>query len=160
MAHRRKWNVDAVQPVIQVEPKASLLHQPCQRAVRRDDNPRVDAAGRGRPDTFDRELLDRSKELGLCGNRQVRHLVQEERPHVRPLELAAPPAHARRRALLDAEQFRFQKGLDDRRTVDRDKRCMPPAAQLVDLARDELLSGAGLSSIRSRPALLIAEVRK
>ncbi len=63
-------------------------------------------------------------------------------PFVRVLELAAAAAHAGRRAILDAEQLRFEQRLDNRRAVDRDERPLAPAAQLVNLPRDELLAGA------------------
>ena len=61
---------------------------------------------------------------------------------MRVLELAAPSAHAGGRPVLDAEELRFEQRLDDRGAVDRDERALAPAAQLVDLPRDELLAGA------------------
>src|SRR5213079_1385492 len=65
---------------------------------------------------------------------------------VRLLEL---PEVARRRAgeraLLVAEQLRFDQLRGDRRAVDADERPLAPRAALVDRARDELLARAGLA---------------
>ena len=93
-------------------------------------------------DALDGEVLDGAQQLGLRRERQVRHLVEEQRAAVRVLELAAAPAHAGRRALLDAEQLGFEQGLDEGGAVDRDERAGAPAAELVNLPRDELLAGA------------------
>ena len=68
---------------------------------------------------------------------------------MRMLELAAPPTHACGRALLDAKQLRFEKRLDNRRTVDSDKRPLVPATELVDLTRDELLARARFALVRA-----------
>ena len=51
-------------------------------------------------DALDREILDGAQQLRLRGRGQVRHFVEEQRPLVRVLELAAPAAHARSRCAL------------------------------------------------------------
>ena len=142
---RRHLDVDAIQPVVQIEPELPLLDERGERPVRRDDDPRVDLTGAAPAHALDREILDRAQQLGLRRRRQVGHLVEEQRPFVRVLELPAPAADAGRRAVLDAEELRLEQRLDDRRAVDRDERPLAPPAQIVDLPRDELLARARLS---------------
>ena len=93
-------------------------------------------------DPLDRQVLDRPQQLRLRRRRQVRHLVEKQRALVRVLELAAPPAHAGRRPLLDPEQLRLEQRLDDRGAVDGNEGPLAPPAQLVNLPRHELLAGA------------------
>src|SRR5438132_1088213 len=74
------------------------------------------------------------------------------------LELAKTPAHAGRRPFLDAEQLGLEQRLDQRRAVDGDKWPAAPAADLVNLSRDELLPRSRLafdqhSEVRHRDAL-------
>ena len=57
----------------------------------------------------------------------------------------APPPHAGGRSLLDPEQLRLEQRLDHGRAIDRDERPAPSPAQLVNLARDELLARAALA---------------
>ena len=109
-------------------------------------------------DAFDREILNRAQQLGLRGERQVGHFVEEQRAAVGVLELAAAAAHAGGRALLDAEELRFEQRLDQRRAVDGDERSRAPAAELVDLPGDEFLARARFAfdqdgEVRRRDAL-------
>ena len=69
----------------------------------------------GAADPLDGQVLDHAQQLGLRRERQVGHLVEEQRAAVRVLELAAPAAHAGRGALLDAEELGFEQRLDDAR---------------------------------------------
>ena len=64
---------------------------------------------------------------------------------MRVLELAAPPADARRGPVLDSEQLRLEQGLDDGRAVDGDEGPFVTPAELVNLTGDELLAGARLA---------------
>src|SRR4051812_48200632 len=64
---------------------------------------------------------------------------------MRVLELAATAADTRRRSIFDAEKFRFEQRLDDRRAIDGDKRRPPPPAQLVDLTRHEFFAGSAFA---------------
>ena len=139
-AQRRHLHVDAVEPVVEVQPEPAVLDQPRQRPVGRDDDARVDPARAEAADPLDREILNRAQQLRLRGRRQIRHLVEEQRAVVRVLELAAPAAHAGGRPLLDPEQLRLEQRLDDGGAVDRDERPLPAPTELVDLPRDELLA--------------------
>ena len=71
---------------------------------------------------------------------------------MRVLELATTTTNAGSGPIFDAEQFRFEQRLDDRRAIDRDKRRAPAPAQLVDLTRHEFFAGAAFALNRSRTA--------
>src|SRR5262245_34121438 len=86
------------------------------------DDADVDALGAVAADAFDREILDGPEQFRLGRERQVRHLVDKQRAAFGMLELAAAGANAGRHLLLDAKELRFEERLDQRRTVDRDKR--------------------------------------
>ena len=140
LAERRHTNVDAAQPIEQIGPEQSLLHQRRKTAIGRRDDPDVDAVAGIPADALDRQILDRAKQLGLRGRREVRDFVEKERAALGRFELAAPAAHAGGRALLDAEQLRLEQRLDQRGAVDRDEGSVSAPAQLVNLTRDQLLA--------------------
>ena len=94
---------------------------------------------------LDREVLDGAQQLGLGREREVRDLVEKERPSVGGLELATPATDAGGRAIFDAEQLGLEQRLHERRTVDCDERAVPAPAQIVDLTRDELLAHAAFA---------------
>src|SRR5205085_11733373 len=86
------------------------------------------------------QILNRAQQLRLRGNREIGDLVEEQRAAVGGLELSAAAANARGRAILDAEELRFEQRLDERRAIDGDERSIAPAAQVVNLPRDEFLA--------------------
>src|SRR3954465_8743008 len=69
---------------------------------------------------------------------------------MRVLELATTTTNPGSGPIFNAEQFRFEQGLDDRRAIDRDKRRAPAAAQLVALTRPELFAGSGFPLYQRR----------
>jgi hypothetical protein len=125
MAQRRHRNVEAVEPVIEVGAKTAKRHQVRERAVGRDDDPRVDAPGAAAADPLDAEILDGAQQLGLRRRREIGDLVEEQRAVVRVLELAAPAADAGGGPLLDAEQLRLEQRFDDGGAVDGDEGTVP-----------------------------------
>jgi hypothetical protein len=144
LAKRRHDNLDAVQPVEQIEPEAAALDEIRQRVIRRRDDPGVDLPRAGPADTLDRHFLDGAQQLGLRRRGEIRDLVEKQRAAMRVLEFAAPRSHARRDAILDPEQLRLEQRLDDRRAVDRDEGTLAARGQIVNLLRDELLPYAAL----------------
>ena len=96
-------------------------------------------------DALDHQILNRTQQLGLRRHRQLRHFVEKQRSAVGVLELAAPPANAGRRALLDPEQLGLDERFDQRRAVDRDERALPAPTELVDLPRHEFLASAAFA---------------
>ena len=78
-------------------------------------------------DALELALLQHAQQLELQARRHVADLVEEQRPLVGQLEAPELPLHrARERALLVAEQLRFQQRLGQRAAVDLDER---PAAR-------------------------------
>ena len=128
-----------------IHPKPSVRHQPRQRTVGGHDDPGVDATGAGAADALDGQVLDGAQQLRLRRGREVRHLVEEQRAFMGVLELAAPAAHARRRALFDAEQLCLEQCLDDRRTVDRDEGALAGGDSARASDERPLLAAAALA---------------
>src|SRR6266545_7199510 len=148
LAPRAQWrHVDfhPSEPVLQVGPKQAARDHLGERPVRRGDDARVDAARAMPADAFDRDVLDRAKQLGLRRERQVRDLVEKQRAAFGVLELAQAAAHARRRPLLDAEQLGLEQGFDERRAIHRDEWTGPPSADLMNLPGDQFLAGSALA---------------
>ena len=145
---RRHLHLNANEPVVQIHPEPAVGHQTCQRPVGGNHDPRVDPAGTKAAHPLDGEILDGSQQLGLGGGRQIGHFIQKERALVRVLELAPPAAHARCRAILDAEQLRLEQRFDERGAVDGDERPCAAATRFVQLTRDQFLPRAALALVK------------
>ena len=118
------------------------IDQVRQAPVRGGDDPDVEALGGVAADALHGEILDRTQQLGLRRTREVRDLVEKQGTAIRVLELAPPAPYAGRRSIFDAEQFGLEQRLDQCRAVDRDEGAVPPAADVVNLARHQLLADA------------------
>ena len=145
IAEWRDGNLDAVQPVEEIQPEPALRHQLRQSLIGRGNDPNIDAAGRGPAYAFDRHLLDGPQQFGLGGRRQIRDFVQKQRPFVRMLEFASPRSNTSRNPLLYPEQLRLQQRVDDGRTVDGHEWPVSSNAQVVNLASHQLLAGSGFA---------------
>ena len=141
----RHRDLNAGEPVIQIRPKETLLHQPRQRPVRRRYDAGVHAAHAMTADALDGDLLNRPQQLRLCRRREVGHLVEKDRAAIGILELAAPSANAGCGPVFDAEELGLQQRLHDRRTIHRDEWSPMAPTELVHLARDQFLPDAGLA---------------
>jgi hypothetical protein len=90
--------------------------------------------------------LEHTQQLGLHGQLQLGHLVEEERPAVRRLEV---PVDVRRgagvRPLARAEEETLGHALGDRRAVDRHEGPSAARAGVVEGAGRELLARAALA---------------
>ena len=96
-------------------------------------------------------LLEHAQDLGLRDQREVGHLVEEERAAVRELEASFLASRgAGERALLVSEQLGLEERLGQRRAVDGDERAVAPSRALVDRARHQLLPGAALALDQNR----------
>ena len=93
-------------------------------------------------DALHNQVLNRTQQLRLCRQREVRHFVEKQRAAVGVLELAAAAAHTGGRALLDAEELSLEQCLDQRRAIDRDERTVSPPPGVVDLSRYQFLPDA------------------
>jgi hypothetical protein len=110
------------------------------------DDADVDGHRPGAADAVDDALLHGAKQLGLKPHVDLGNLVEQERAAVGFLELADTPRHgAGEGALLVAEQFGFEERFRNGRAIDADQR-LPGAGRMgVQIARENLLAGAGFA---------------
>ncbi|MGY3344827.1 hypothetical protein ACVWYK_003596 [Bradyrhizobium sp. USDA 4470] len=126
--------------------KKALLDQHAQVLVGGRDDAHV---GLDRGAAADRgvfALLQHAQQTGLRLHRHVADFVEEKRP---ALGLLEPAGRARvgagEGAALMAEQFGLDQVARDRRHVDRDERPVAALAVIMQRARHQFLTGAGLA---------------
>ena len=119
--------------------------------MRRGDDPDVDAHGLRAAEPLDLPLLEHAQQLDLNVGRQVADLVEKDRRVIGQLEPPDLPRQgAGKGALLPAEQLALDERARDRRAVDAHHDATAPRAQLVNLRRDEFLSGARFAEQQHR----------
>src|SRR5437660_3808426 len=134
--HRELDDVDAVEEILAETARRDELRE---LLVRGADDAHVDRILLRRADLAHALLLDGAQQLHLHGERQVRHLVEEQRAAVRRLEEAfAIFGGAREGALLVAEELALHQVLGYRAAVDRHERPLAPRAVLMDQPRRQL----------------------
>jgi len=147
----RYRNREDVQAVVQIVTEAALFDHPGEVPVRGGDKTDVDVDRPCSAETLELVLLQHAKELRLQLERQLAHLVQEERATVSELETSDPLCdRTSERAALVAEELALEKSRGDRSAVDVDEAPVLPRARLVDRARNEFLSRAGLAEEHNR----------
>src|SRR6185312_16751986 len=135
--------IDDVEPEVEVLAEIALARLLLEVAVGGGDEADIDLDRLAAADPVDLALLDGAQQLRLEAGVHLAHLVEQQRPAIRLLELAdAPRDGAGEGAFLMAEELRFQKIFRDRRAVDRDEALLGAAALAVDEAGDDLLAGA------------------
>src|SRR5712692_2674473 len=144
-AQRRHRQLDDVDTVEQVLPEAARRDQRGELLMCGADDAHVDRILLRRADLAHPPLLDRAQQLHLHGERQLGHLVEEQRAAVRRLEEAlAVFGGAGERAFLVAEELAFHQRFRDGAAIDRHERLVAARAVLMDKARGELLAAARL----------------
>ena len=142
---------EAVVEILAKEPSLDPLQQ---IVVACADDPdvqlrRPSCAFRADPDHL--PLLYRPEELRLERDRQIRHLVQEERPAVRLFEEALPsPSRPGERAGFVSEELGVGEVVGDRGAVDGDERPGTTGTLVVSGASGEFLAGPGLAAEKDR----------
>src|SRR5690606_40022326 len=112
LSERGQVEAGDVEAVVQVLPKAALLHRLREVDVGGGDDPDVDVNAAVLADTPDLSLLDGPQELGLEGGGGLRDLVEEEGAAVRFLEQPLARRHrAREGAARVTEQLALEQGL-------------------------------------------------
>ena len=146
LAQRRNFQRDHIQAEQEILAEPALGDGTRQVAVRRRDDPYVDADRLRTSHPLDLLRLDRAQELGLCLGAEVSHLVEEERPGVRELEPAdSPIRRAGERALLVPEHLALHEIARDRRAVHAHEWAVAPRALRMNRRRDQLLPGPRLT---------------
>jgi hypothetical protein len=146
LPQRRQAHRDDVEAIVEVLAKQPLLDALAQVHVGGGHHPHVHLDRAGAAEPFDLAFLQRAQELGLHGQRQVAHLVEEEGAAIGALE--APGAALQRAgvgALLGAEELGLEDALRQRRRVHRHERPAGARRQRVDGPRHQLLAGAALA---------------
>ena len=146
-AQRRQLHMGAIQPVVEVVAEAALAHQLVELAMGGSDHPQVDRHRSRGPDGQHLALGQHPQQPGLQGPRHVADLVEEEGAAVRLLD---QPALAlvegtREAPRQVAEQFAFDQGFGDGRTVHRNERLATALAALVQGLGKKLLAAAGFA---------------
>ena len=77
-----------VQTIVQIAPEATFGHFLFEVAVRRGDNPHVDANVLGTADALERLLLEKAEQLCLKGRHHLADFVQEDRASISRLQQA------------------------------------------------------------------------
>ena len=115
-------------------------------AIRRGDEPDVDAQLLRATDARERAVLQKPEQLGLKRLAHVGDFIKENRAAVGLLDASGfLPDRAGERAFFVAEQFAFEQRFGNRGAVDAGVIRLAPLAQMVQRAGDELLAGAALA---------------
>src|SRR5262249_28988153 len=147
LAQRRQPDGEDVQAIEEILTELARRHGLLRHAVGRRDHPHVDldlvlAAA----DSPEAPLLEDTEQLGLSRAVHLGDLAEEQVAAVGELETAGPSlGGAGESAALVAEQLALDQRLGDRRAVDRDERAVPTIGEIVDRARDQLLTRAALA---------------
>src|SRR5713226_1271730 len=151
LPQRGNLDLQDLEPVIEVFAEKVLCDHFLQVAV----GGRKDAHVRGRGLVGAQRLvsvfLQDAQQLALRQERDVRHLVEEQRSALRGLEASLALLHrSGERAALVAEQLRLEEGLGKGGAVDGHERLGVARALRVERARDQLLAGAALAGDQHR----------
>ena len=92
-------------------------------------------------------VLKHPQQFDLDMERHISDFVEKERPIMRGLKKTGITLHCPGEGALDMpEQFRFQKGFGNSRTVDRNKRSLPEIAGFMDGDGQHFLACAAFST--------------
>ena len=134
---------EAKQQILTKRPKADGVSE---RTIRRGHHAYIHGAWSVLSDAPHFPLLQHTKKLGLGPRRQLAHFIQEQAATVRVFhETRARANGAGERAARMSEQLSLDQFVGERRAVDGDEPAVPPRAQPMNRARNELLAGAALT---------------
>jgi hypothetical protein len=146
LPERRQVHREDVEAVEEVLAEPSGRHVALQVPVRRRDDPDIGPQRGGPANPLELALLEDPQELGLDGQRQLRDLVEEQRPARGQLEAPGLLAiGAGEGAPLVAEQLGLQQGLGERGAVHRHEGTFHAGARVMDGSRYQLLAGPALA---------------
>ena len=149
LTQRRELDLEDLQPVVEIFPKALLLNGGGERPVAGGNDAQIDASSNGRTQAINGFLLQGTQDLRLGIETHAIDIIEKERPSVRLLELAglAPgidPGDVM--ASLAAKELELQQALLDSRTVDLNKRTGSPHRAVVHRPGQEPLTRAALAA--------------
>src|SRR5262249_27329654 len=145
---RERGDLDGehVESVEEISAEPSRSNRLREVAIRRRNDPHVDADRSVRPDRLELLLLEHPQELDLRLERKLADLVEEDRSTVGQLEASHPPFEgAGEGALHVAEELALDQAGRDGGAVHLHERPVAPGAPVVYGPGDQLLPGPGLS---------------
>lgn len=146
LAQRGQCQAHHVQPVEQVLAEIPCGHRILQAHVGGRHHAHVHRQAPARAQPHHLALLQHPQQLDLDGQRQVAHLVEEQRAAVGGLEPSGLGGEgAGEGPLLVAEQLAFHQRLGQRTAIHGHERPFAPRAQRMHVARDQLLARARLA---------------
>ncbi len=146
LTQRGHVDLDHVQPVEQILPKAPVLHGGLEILVGGRDKPDVHLDGLGTADTLEDPLLQDPQELDLNVRGEFADFVQKERSSVRQFEPALFLGHGPgKRAFFVTKEFAFQGSGIQGHAVHRNERGILPPGGEMDGSGNEFLAGAGFA---------------
>ena len=145
VTERRKVDREDAEAVVQVAPEGAGLDHAGEIAVGGGDQPHVDPPRYTRAERPHFAILNDAEELCLQRERQVLHLVEEERAAVGEVQRARSLLERTREGTARmAEELALRERLGHRRTVHRHEGARGTPAESVHGTRDDFLAGAGL----------------
>ncbi len=144
---RRDFDIDNIDPVIEVIPEFSLCNHFFQIPVCRGQNMRVDFHRLGGPDPGHLLCFQHAQKLYLHVKLQLPNFVQQNGSIARRFEKALFPQPVRsgESASYIAEQLRFHQRVRNGSAVDGHERICLSGAVVVNISGDHFFSGPGFA---------------
>ena len=137
--------------MIEVGTEQPIAHALLQVAVGGGDDAHIHPARLVGAQPLDFAVLQGAQQLGLDAQRQLAHLVEEQRAAIGRLEPPRPLAGGTGKGALGvAEQFAFGQGFGQRRAVHMHQRLVATWRMAVQPAREQLLADAGFAQQQYR----------
>jgi hypothetical protein len=146
IAERRKLDSGNVESVKQIGAEVVVLDSPLERCIGSRDDARVQRLLVRAAEPSKATIFDNAEKFCLQLERELRHLVQKDRPVIRYFEESAFERFSVGESTgLMTEQLALQKRLRNRGAVDRYEWLRRAWTRCVDTAREELFAGASFS---------------
>ena len=115
LVQRGKADGEGIDPVVEILAKPAVAHELLERAVGRRDQTEVDGDRLVAAEPLESPLFEHAQQLGLCDQRGIRDLVEEQGALVGDLEAAGfAIVGAGERPFFVAEDFRLEQRIGQR----------------------------------------------
>ena len=146
LPQRWYFNRHHIQAIVEILAKTPGIHLCGKIAMGRRNQPDINRDNLVATDTLNFALLNRTQQTHLHHRRDIANFIEKQRAAVR-LNKAPFPAFigSSKRPFFVTEQFRFQQGFVECRTVERYQRFFATCATGVNRPGDQLFTGAGIA---------------
>ena len=146
LAQRRQRDEGDIQAIVEVFAETTLADGLHQVHVGGGDHPHVHLNGLARADAGDFALLQNAQQFDLKRQAKLADFIEQQGAALRRLEPAGMALYrAGKRPFFMAEQLRFRQAFAERAAVDGQKRPVAARAMVMQVAGDDLLTGAGFA---------------